>query len=82
LGDLVHLIILLNPREDDQVPQGNPHDRVLDSLKQRLRRYLERRGDWGVFSDLMVHWARRPSPSPRSRISGRIRKAVLTGRLP
>jgi len=53
------LEILLNPSEDDHVPQGNPHSRVLNSLTQRLRRYLERRGDWGVFSDLMVHWARK-----------------------
>jgi len=53
------LEILLNPREDDQVPQGNPHSRLLDTLTQRLRRHLERRGDWGVFSDLMVHWARK-----------------------
>jgi hypothetical protein len=53
------LEILLNPSEDDHVPQGNPHSRYLYPLTQRLRRYLERRGDWGVFSDLMVHWARK-----------------------
>jgi len=35
------LEILLNPSEDDHVPQGNPHSRVLNSLTQRLRRYLE-----------------------------------------
>jgi hypothetical protein len=53
------LEILLNPSEDDHVPQGNPHDRVLSPLKQRLRHHLERRGGWGVFSDLMVHWGRK-----------------------
>ncbi|HEX9733420.1 MAG TPA: hypothetical protein VGG06_15725 [Thermoanaerobaculia bacterium] len=53
------LEILLNPSEDVHVPQGNPHRRLLDPLVERLQRYLERRGDWGVFSDLMVHWARK-----------------------
>lgn len=53
------LEILLNPSEDVHVPQGNPHSRFLYPLTQRLRRHFERRGDWGVFSDLMVHWERK-----------------------
>src|SRR5262245_18940103 len=35
------LEILLNPQEDDEVPQSDPHARMLKSLFDALQRHLE-----------------------------------------
>ncbi len=54
------LDILLNPREEDKVTQGNPHYRLLYPLTMRLQRFFERRRrGWGVFSDVIVTWAKK-----------------------
>jgi len=50
------LDILLNPQEDDKVPQSNPHARMLSPLFDALRRYLERQPSLAVFSDLLIYW--------------------------
>lgn len=50
------LDVLLDPREDDQVTQSNPHFRTLYPLVDALRRFLERQGGLAVFSDVLILW--------------------------
>jgi Uma2 family endonuclease len=50
------LEVLLDPREEDQMTQSRGHGKELGSLADALNRFLERKDDVVVLSDVLILW--------------------------
>ena len=58
------LDVLLAPSEEVHVPQNDAHSEDIYVMMQRLKRHVERRPGWRLFTDLIVKWPGERDVSP------------------
>ena len=56
--------VLLSPSEEVHVPQNDAHSEDIYVTMQRLKRHVERRPGWRLFTDLIVKWPGERDVSP------------------